>query len=484
MKFRYKVLCINLILLSLSLGTVGYMMVNRNFEIAKEAGLQNAVLENNMVQYSVEYELLSVIGGGGVQIENSLKDIGATVSDSMPSTDSDFYLRYNNRYAYSSNGMEAQVPRELYLNTNQGQKNYMISSTEEGKYIYVSSCSIVDEKTLFIINRYDASEAYELMESQVRYFRLVLAGVLLFASVIMYLVSIYLTRPLETLNVVTDEIARGNYAVRSHVKSRDEVGNLSIKFNGMAQAVEEHVDKLNDMIHRRDQFVADFTHEIKTPMTTIIGYADTMRSMELPREDQIMGLNYIFSEGKRLEVMSGKLFELIYLRQHSIERTPIHITDMEKEIRRITEPMLAKKNIRLVTDMENGMISGSKELLVTVFVNLIDNARKASREGTKVCIKGRQIRTAEAESYEISVIDHGMGMSRETVKHICDEFYMADKSRARQEGGAGIGMSLVALILEQHQAELSIHSSIGRGTQIRIRFKAEGTGCETERDAT
>ena len=83
----------------------------------------------------------------------------------------------------------------------------------------------------------------------------------------------------------------------------------------MAQAVSDHVDELNDMVHRREQFVADFTHEIKTPMTSIIGYADTMRSLELPREEQIMALGYIFSEGKRLESMSNKLFDLIYLRQ-------------------------------------------------------------------------------------------------------------------------------------------------------------------------
>ena len=85
------------------------------------------------------------------------------------------------------------------------------------------------------------------------------------------------------------------------------------------------------MIQKRDHFVADFTHEIKTPMTAIMGYADTMRSMELPAEEQMMALNYIFSEGKRLENLSTKLFELIYLKQNTIEKHPVHIVDLCRE---------------------------------------------------------------------------------------------------------------------------------------------------------
>jgi signal transduction histidine kinase len=280
----------------------------------------------------------------------------------------------------------------------------------------------------------------------------------------MYIVSRMLTGPLEKLNVITDEFADGNYDARAEIKSGDEIGLLAEKFNNMALSVSKHVDELNDMIKRREQFVADFTHEIKTPMTTIIGYADTMRSMELDREEQIMSLDYIFSEGKRLEAMSMKLFDLIYLKQHEIEMKPVNTAMLGAEIEKIMKPSLARKNLRLNCRFDEGIISGDTELLKTVFINLIDNARKASEENSKIIFTGENT----GGKYIFTVTDEGCGMTEEAVKHICDEFYMVDKSRSRQDGGAGLGMSLALLILERHGATLDIDSEPGVGTTMKV----------------
>lgn len=132
------------------------------------------------------------------------------------------------------------------------------------------------------------------------------------------------------------------------------------------------------------------------------------------------------------------------------------------------------------------MIQGSKELLVTAFVNLIDNARKASVEGQCIELTGKTVtdeavtdeeKTDEAVTdevwYEVMVVDYGIGMTKEEAQRICDEFYMIDKSRARREGGAGIGMSLVSVILEHHKAKLLIESTPGKGTRMCVRFRKE-----------
>ncbi len=469
MKFRYKVLFINLILLSISLGLVGYLMIHKNFVLAKETQLQNAIVQNNLLQSSVEYELLQILNNSEGSIKGNLPEIGERVAGSMR-TDSDFSIRYNGEFLYSSGGEQEKIPEELFRNLKSDGKNYVITKQDGHHYIYVTSFSQVQKKELCIVSRSDASEAYTLMQEQISYFRLTLIAVLLVCSVIMYLVSLYLTRPLEQLTKISQEIAEGNYEIRVKAGTMDEIGLLAEKFNVMAGAVAEHVEELNDMIHRREQFVADFTHEIKTPMTTIIGYADTMRSMELPREEEIMALSYIFSEGKRLESMSGKLFELIYLRQNTIEKKPIHVTDLENEIVKIVSPAMEKKGITLVTKLVPAVLEGNRELLVTAFVNLLDNARKASDEGQTVEFCGTLIEEEKGVGYEVSVIDYGIGMTEEDTKKICDEFYMVDKSRARSEGGAGIGMSLVALILEHHGAQLSIESKLKKGTKMRVCF--------------
>lgn len=497
MKFRYKVLMINLILLSVSLGAVGYLMIRKNFTLAQQTQLQNAIVQNNLVQSSVEYELLQLLNSSSGGIKARLPEIGERVTSSMRSTDSSFYIRYGNDYVYSSDGEQQTVEETLFEDLQTGGKNYVITCEEGVHYIYVTSFSQVQGKDLCIISKCDVSEAYNLRETQVGYFRWVLIGVLLAGSAIMYVVSMYLTRPLEQLNRVSEEIARGDYDTRVEVHTGDEIGLLADKFNLMAGAVAEHVEELNDMIRRRDQFVADFTHEIKTPMTTIIGYADTMRSMELPREEQIMALSYIFSEGRRLETMSGKLFELIYLKQHDIEKTNIHVGDMCREIVKIVRPAMERKHMTITSSIEPAVLSGNRELLVTAFVNLLDNARKASTEGMSVELEGRILdaqfpdaRTGGTEEmtqtasagektsyYELSVIDHGVGMTEEETARICDEFYMVDKSRSRKEGGAGIGMSLVALILEHHGAQLHIESKPGEGTRMRVCFMGWETVC-------
>ena len=391
----------------------------------------------------------------------------------MMVTDTAFYIRYNNQYAYSSDGNDSMIPVNLFYNIKAGEKNYLVREEEGKHYIYVTSCSLVEEQSLYVINKSDISENYETLEEQIWYFRLVILLVLAVASVLMIMVSRYLTRPLEQLARASSEIAKENYSQRVRVSSEDEVGQLARQFNDMAGAVEEHIIKLHDMLQSREQFVADFTHEIKTPMTTIIGYADTMRSMEVPRNEQILALNYIFSEGKRLEDMSGKLFELIYLKRTNIERLPVHVTDLVTEVKQITEPMLKKKALSLVIDVEEGIVMVNKELFITVLINLIDNARTASSQGGVIHISGECVSRDEETGYQISVADQGIGMGEEEIKRMCDEFYMADKSRSRKEGGAGIGMSLVSLILERHGAEWQVESEPGYGTTICIFVKGE-----------
>ena len=209
------------------------------------------------------------------------------------------------------------------------------------------------------------------------------------SSLLLYIISRLLTRPLEQLSVTTDSFANGHYSERSDIRTNDEVGKLSERFNSMADSVETHDEELNDMIHRREQFVADFTHEIKTPMTSIIGYADTMRSLDLSKDEQQTALNYIFSEGKRLETMSMKLFDLLYLKDHPIDVRPFPAASLANSVITSVTPIVEAAGETLVTDIEPGTLYGDIDLLKSVFINLIDNARKASKAVYTIEFKGR-----------------------------------------------------------------------------------------------
>lgn len=462
----------------------------KEFELLELLQLLNSVSDNsetsnnNTDNNNAEKSSISASS-----IAAQLPQIGSRVSSSVRSRDSFFYIYFDGEKVYTDDKSDARISDTLFKNLTTGNKNYMIKEESQKHYIYVTSQSVIDEKNLWIVSKCDASEAYTLLDEQIKYFRLIIIVILIAESVAMYFISRYMTKPLEKLNHVSEEIAQGDYATRVNVKSHDEIGLLAQKFNIMAQAVSDHVDELNDMVHRREQFVADFTHEIKTPMTSIIGYADTMRSLELPREEQMMALGYIFSEGKRLESMSQKLFELIYLRRHDIEKARVHMADLCAEVVKVVEPAYENRHLTIETEIEDAVLTVNRELLVTALVNMMDNARKASEEGQQVEVTGKFVDNmacnirkdktdiGEAESaddrkcmraYEICIIDHGIGMTKEQAAKICDEFYMADKSRARKEGGAGIGMSLVAIILEHHNAVLSVESEPRCGTTMRI----------------
>lgn len=473
MKFRYKVLLINLIVISIALGTIGYLMIVKNFNLALNQQIENAVEENNLFQASIEYELLNLLSTNTYShniLMDKLESAGENVYTNISSNDSQLYVAYEDNIIYSSSTVECDPL--LWTKVDVGKKNYTITKQEDSYYITVSSCTLLLDKRLNVINHRDITSIYTMMRQQSNYYKLLLIIVLVVCSVFMFLLSTLLTKPLEKLQQVSQSFGDGDYQVRANITSKDEVGMLANTYNNMADSVVEHMDELKNMVTRQEQFVADFTHELKTPMTSIIGYADTLRSRELTKEQQIMAASYIFSEGRRLEAMSMKLFEFIYTKQHSISAKKLNVQKLMEEVRISIEPLLHEKEITLELVSTNCHILGDLDLLKSAFINLIDNARKASNTGSKIifsCVNS-QDNKGENPKITISVKDFGRGIPKEHLDKICDAFYMVDKSRSRKEGGAGLGLSLSALIFDAHDATMKVESVLNQGTEFAISF--------------
>ena len=473
MKFRYKVLFVNLIILSVILGFTGYLFVYRNYKQALDVELRNAASENNMVKASIEYELLSVLNSETYKISDDVSRIAKRVDSGMLLSGSTLYIKLEDNIVYSGTEDEETIPEEITTDQTTDSKRYIYQDNGKQYYVYVSSPAYINNANLYIITRKDITNVYSQLNDNLQFLKIISIIVLIISALIMYLISVLLTRPLEKLNMITTKISGGDYTVRADIDTNDEVGELAGNFNTMAGSVEDHVEELKDMVKRRDQFVADFTHEMKTPMTTIIGYADSVRHLDLSEEERDMSLEYIYSEGIRLETMSQKLFDLIYLKDNDIFMEEMDAAELGEQIELLMNPIMKRKNISLKTDFEEGTVYGDGELIKTVFINLLDNARKASDEGSVVSFTGKVKEIDGEKVYEYLVEDTGIGMSEETRKRIFDEFYMADKSRTRKEGGAGLGMSLVSIILEKHNADIEIESEEGKGTRIYTRWRME-----------
>ncbi len=473
MKFRYKTIMMNIAILALALCAMGFLIIYINFSHALTLQQTMAVNSHRYLEKTMEYQMLDSINNDPSGIQDTLQTISSDIVGQMSDAQTTVFVFYSNYLMYTN----AEDPESYTMLTYQ---NYLpqdlITSLKTGTtqsestceaghyYLYVAQKQLVLSREYVLITRRDITDIYQLLFRQLRLYVAILIGVLAICGMLMYLAGKRLTAPLEALNRAACTVAGGDYSLIDSVQTDDEFGELAAQFNRMTLAIKEQIQALQDMIHQREQFVADFTHEVKTPMTSIIGYADTLRRLELSEDNRQKAYDYIYSEGKRLESMSMKLFDLIYLREHDILRSEIATNELCAQAADSVGPLYEHDRVSLTQDVQHAVIYGDLELLKSVFINLLDNARKASNAGSCVEILGQETE----DGYRFQIIDHGYGMNEETRKHICDEFYMADKSRSRAQGGAGLGMSLASLILNKHGFSLDIWSKENEGTIFTI----------------
>jgi signal transduction histidine kinase len=268
-------------------------------------------------------------------------------------------------------------------------------------------------------------------------------------------------------------LSQGDYTVHLPVRGYDEIAMLSETFNAMTESVESNIAQLQSVAEDRKKFIDNLAHEMKTPLTSIIGYADLLRSAR--RVDDNQRLEYadaIYQEGQHLKTLSGKLMELILVGRTGVEKQKVDLMDYLLDIAQLLEPMVVQRHLTMTVDCPGRLsLSVDKALIRSLLFNLIDNAAKASKSGDNIELSAHRDRRGRIH---LSVTDHGRGMPQEETRKVTQAFYMLDKARTRAEGGAGLGLALCLEIARCHNAQLTIHSHTGVGTQVEIIFPQEG----------
>ena len=295
-----------------------------------------------------------------------------------------------------------------------------------------------------------------LFRSQYHIYRQWLTGLLIVQSILCYLMASWLLRPLRRLSRAAKRMAGGNLSARARMESRDEIGDLAADFNHMADNLEQQFQELEDAARRQEDFIGSFAHELKTPLTSMIGYADMLRSTEVTREEQFEAANYIFKEGKRLESLSFKLLDLMVVKNQELELKPVKIRWLAEDIKGMLKPSLKKAGIVLKVIVEDALLMLEPDLMKTVLLNLLDNGRKAMDGEGILYLLGRK----EEDGYAVYVRDTGKGMPEEELSRITEAFYMVDKSRSRQQGGAGLGLAIcLEIVKRQDRKSTRLNSS-------------------------
>ena len=345
-----------------------------------------------------------------------------------------------------------------------GQCSYIRLRDDHGHGLLVVSALEAGQEQLVLKARFDMSRVYALRERQQRVFVLVYVMVVLLGMLGATVLSYALTRRLRRLAGAVRRISGGDLSTRSRIASQDEFGQLSRDFDAMADRLQETIGRLESDIERQETFMGAFAHELKTPMTSIIGFSDLLRQGNLDENTRMMAAEYIHSEGHRLENLSFKLLELLLLKKDTLALRRVWLHSYVYEVERALSPGLKKRGIRLVCKAEQKRVAFEPDLVKSLLYNLIDNAAKAMDGEGIIALKANTV----PGGCQFHVADNGRGMEEKELSRITEAFYRVDKARSRSQGGAGLGLALCKQIVELHNGTIQYASEPGKGTRVTI----------------
>jgi len=293
---------------------------------------------------------------------------------------------------------------------------------------------------------------------------------LVISLILALLIARSIAKPLQRMTAATEEIARGNYDQTLDITSPDEVGRLAASFNAMVHEVKASRQAQRD-------FVANVSHELKTPLTSIQGFSQAI--LDGTADDEVnryRAVEIIGSGANRMSRLVDELLDLARIESGQIQmlREPVDIAQMLEACVEKFALRAREGNVELVLDVPAlPLVTGDKDRLDQVFTNLLANALKYTPSAGKVTVKAQEVtkirkKVGLASTVEISVTDTGTGIPPEDLSHIFERFYQVNKSRAGQDRGAGLGLTIARQIVEAHEGSISVESVRDLGTKFTV----------------
>lgn len=445
MKLRVKLVVLMVSILTVSFGICGIF------------SLHQMRYYTEMVSAQSQEETLQSLG-------KALREVGTREElDAMGETAREAYLKYQFQRCFPSG--YALLKREIcLLNLTDYEitapleltKPYQIQELG-GKHLLLMKQALEYPEGYEVMAVKDISGAWALADRQ-----LLLIGGMFFlitvaAATVMACFTGRLLAALEELRHASAAISRGEWGQKVTVKSEDELGQVSMAFNQMSAQVEQKIDDLQLLL-------GALAHEMKTPVTAVMGYADSLLHVRLTQEQQKRSLDCIYEAGSRMEQMASKLLCLVGMYENgAVEYKKLSVIRVLEQAKDQTREAWQNKRLHITVECPaEAIFLGDETLLVSLFSNLIQNSCKASQPDSQI--------TVFVNDHTIAVRDHGCGISDKDLPHITNAFFMADKSRSRKEGGSGLGLALGLRIVKAHDGTLEITSVIGEGTCAAVHF--------------
>ena len=331
---------------------------------------------------------------------------------------------------------------------------------------YVNSLALeIDGETqgvLFVTTI--SSSVYNFVISTVKTIVMSCMWVMCGAIIASYFISEKIVHPIRQMSQAAREFAQGNLDVRVPVTGNDEVSDLAMAFNNMASSLEHNEET-------RRTFLANVSHDMRTPMTTIGGFIDAILDGTIPAEQQEHYLKIVSSEIKRLSRLVSTLLDIskIQAGERKFTMEPFDICELSRQIIISLEQRLTDKNldVEFECDEDRMMAVADRDAIYQVLYNICDNGVKFSRDGGKYKIS---IKDSDKKIL-VSVYNEGEGIPKEDLPYVFDRFYKSDKSRGLDKTGLGLGMYISRTIMEAHEENLTVRSKQGEFCEFTITLK-------------
>lgn len=285
---------------------------------------------------------------------------------------------------------------------------------------------------------------------------------ILFGTIISIIFSKIPLSPIREIIYAADRLAEGDFSVRVKLKGPQEIQKLNTSFNHMAEELES-IEIL------RSDFINNFSHEFKTPIVSMRGFAKMLKYNDLTKEESDEYLDIIISESDRLAELATNVLNLSKIENQIIVTDKVRY-NVSEQIRRVVvllEKRWMEKKLEISFDCDEIFLYGNEELLKQVWINLIDNAIKFSGLNSTIEIQIIQ----NQKNVIVTISDQGNGMSEDTKKRIFDKFYQGDTSHATK--GNGLGLTIAKKIVELHDGKIQILKSDQSGTTFEVILRSE-----------
>jgi signal transduction histidine kinase len=344
-----------------------------------------------------------------------------------------------------------------------------------GNHYFVTAKPIVDNRAgekQIISALYVLSSSKHMDNSIVAMRKLLVLsgfGALLLALGITWIVAQLLSRPLLQMQLATRKIAVGELETRLNISRDDEIGSLAAAINNLAEELQNYRDT-------RQEFFANISHELRTPITYLEGYSKVIKDrLYSTDEERDQYLDVLHQEAKRLQHLVDDLFELSKMEEGKVSLS-LEWIDLAEVIDNAVQKVQLKASdkglvLRASLNRSTAWVHGDGLRMEQVILNLLENSVRYTEQGEV------SITLSQTDSYIfVAVKDTGIGISEEELPYIFERFYRVEKSRSRQHGGTGLGLSIAKKLIELQGGEISVSSKLGEGTTFEIRFKLEEQG--------